>query len=270
MTSHWSNMSWRTIFPSAIPVSNPPGAPVNVSTCKTGSTSINLLFCDGLPSSSILEIVGESGAGKTQLCISSAVASASMGRRVLYIDSCNGIAGTRLEELVAARYATLMPIQRVHRFSSDRILLTFSFYRKNSTTVGGTTALSRKSTMSGILRDSYCSDVLSRIRIQRARDPWTLLDILTAAAESHVNARAHRSVGSNKRVRRSSSSASSSSSSSVINSVVAASPHTSYDLIVIDCLHTLIAPYAGLGGVLSIGGSSSGGGGKVMYPINRT
>ena len=129
--------------------------------------------------------------------------------------------------------------------------------------------------MSGILRDSYCSDVLSRIRIERARDPWTLLDILTAAAESHVNARAHRSVGSNKRVRRSSSSgsassSSSSSSSSVINSVVAASPHTSYDLIVIDCLHTLIAPYAGLGGVLSTGGSSSGGGGKVMYPINRT
>jgi hypothetical protein len=134
--------------------------------------------------------------------------------------------------------------------------------------------------MSGMLRDSYCSDVLSRIRIERARDPWTLLAILTAASESHVNARAHRSVGSKKRVRRSSSggsasaSSSSSNSSSVINSmqsppVVAASPHTSYDLIVIDCLHSLIAPYVGLGGVRSTGSSSSGGGGgKVMYSID--
>ena len=161
-----------------------------------------------------------------------------------------------------------------------------SSHRKNSTTVGGTTALSRKTTLKATLKDSYCSDVLSRIRIERVRDPWTLLTILTAAAESHVNARARRSVGSNKRARRSSSSSSSSSASasssssssssrSVIGSmqsppVVALSPHTSYDLIVVDCLHTLVAPYAGLGGVLSAGSSGGGGGGmRFLSLINQ-
>ena len=59
--------------------------------------------------------------------------------------------------------------------------------------------------------------------------------------------------------------------------VVTASPHTSYDLIVVDCLHTLVAPYIGLGGVLSAGGSGSGsgsgsggGGGRVLISYQHT
>ena len=164
--------------------------------------------------------------------------------------------------------------------------------------------------MSGLLRDSYCSDVLSRIRIERARDPWTLLAILTAAAESHVNSQTRRGVRQSKRARRSSgghgnnssnvtsassassssananasasatattsSSSSSSSSNTVIGlmqspPVVTTSPHTSYDLIVVDCLHTLVAPYIGLGGVLSAGGSGgASGGGRVHMSSNPT
>lgn len=46
---------------------------------------------------------GLSGSGKTQLCLSSAISAAWIGKKVLYIDSGNGVTALRLDQLMVLR-----------------------------------------------------------------------------------------------------------------------------------------------------------------------
>ena len=218
--------SWHT-WPSAAPLSTNTHRP-----CSSGCAAFDSLFVHGLPSSSVIEIVGGSGSGKTALCLSAVCATASMGKRVLAIDTSNGFAETRLLELISA-----------HRNSNS----------SESGVAGSTTAsgLSRKSSMSSILRDRHCADVLSRIVIQRARDPWASLALLAAVADGHPAASSRRVAGrGTKRTR-----------NGVDNRPLGSgtgAEDCNYDLVVVDCLHTLLAPYVTVGGMGATAGATAG------------
>ena len=125
----------------------------------TGFHTVDSLFVDGWPDRMVIEIVGGSGSGKTQLCMAAVVAAASTGATVLAIDTCNGITQTRLLELVATA-------RNIHQPS-----------------LSAGQDLQRKASVSSLLKDSATSDILSRIYIARARDPWTLLDLLARAVD---------------------------------------------------------------------------------------
>lgn len=217
-------ISWQTSWSSAVPDSTDTHRP-----CHSGSVALDGLFVHGLPSSSVIEIIGGSGSGKTALCLSTICATAAMGKRVLAIDTSNGFAKTRLLELIAS-----------HRSASGGIVA-------GSSNVSGSTSLSRKSSMSSLFRDG--SDILSRIVLMRARDPWTLLTLLTTAADGHRTADTRRvpvqQGGGDE------------NNQFLGNS---GAEDCSYDLIVVDCLYTLIAPYmavAGVGSANAVTGSAS-------------
>lgn len=69
-------------------------------------------LCGGLPSKSVTEIVGPSGAGKTQFCMMMACKSAmpvalgGNGGRVVYLDTEGSFSASRLREIAAARYGS--------------------------------------------------------------------------------------------------------------------------------------------------------------------
>ena len=168
------------------------GAPSSSSGCRrwSGSEAVDSLFMDGWPRASVVEVVGGAGSGKTQLCMAVMVAAASTGATVLAIDTCNGFTHARLLDLaVAAR----------------------------SSGSGGGNALQRKASETSLLKDSQVADTLSRIHVARARDPWTLLDLLTHAADGPVPQQQPQSSH--------------------------APPSPKYDVVVVDCLHSAFAPY---------------------------
>jgi RecA/RadA recombinase len=151
---------------------------------------VDKLFMDGWPRASVVEVVGGAGSGKTQLCMAVMVAAASTGATVLAIDTCNGFTHARLLDLaVAAR----------------------------STGSGGGNALQRKASETSLLKDSQVADTLSRIHVARARDPWTLLDLLSHAADGPVPQQQPQPSH--------------------------APPSPTYDVVVVDCLHAAFAPY---------------------------
>jgi Rad51 len=58
--------------------------------------SVDELLSGGIRSGQLTELVGESGSGKTQLCLSTAVATAVHGGRVWYLDTSNSLRSERL------------------------------------------------------------------------------------------------------------------------------------------------------------------------------
>ncbi|KAG5177690.1 P-loop containing nucleoside triphosphate hydrolase protein [Tribonema minus] len=70
---------------------------------QMGCSSIDGLLGGGLALQQVTEVVGQTGAGKTQLCMSAAAVAASSGIGVLYIDTTNGCSPRRLQEIAAAR-----------------------------------------------------------------------------------------------------------------------------------------------------------------------
>eukprot|EP00752_Nemacystus_decipiens_P005384 g4881.t1 len=71
----------------------------------TGSDSLDCLLCKGLMLHHVVEVVGRSSSGKTQLCLTAAVAAASHGIGVLYLDTANGCSVRRMQQIARARYA---------------------------------------------------------------------------------------------------------------------------------------------------------------------
>eukprot|EP00903_Cladosiphon_okamuranus_P012947 g12088.t1 len=71
----------------------------------TGSDSLDCLLCKGLMLHHVVEVVGRSSSGKTQLCLTAAVAAASHGIGVLYLDTANGCNVRRMQQIARARYA---------------------------------------------------------------------------------------------------------------------------------------------------------------------
>ncbi|CAM9630520.1 unnamed protein product [Ectocarpus fasciculatus] len=71
----------------------------------TGSDSLDSLLCKGLMLHHVVEVVGRSSSGKTQLCLTAAVAAASHGIGVLYIDTANGCSVRRMQQIARSRYA---------------------------------------------------------------------------------------------------------------------------------------------------------------------
>ncbi|CAM9669472.1 unnamed protein product [Ectocarpus sp. 12 AP-2014] len=81
----------------------------------TGSDSLDNLLCKGLMLHHVVEVVGRSSSGKTQartnccccgaLCLTAAVAAASHGIGVLYIDTANGCSVRRMQQIARSRYA---------------------------------------------------------------------------------------------------------------------------------------------------------------------
>ncbi|CAN0413954.1 unnamed protein product [Ectocarpus sp. 12 AP-2014] len=82
----------------------------------TGSDSLDNLLCKGLMLHHVVEVIGRSSSGKTQartnrwccraqLCLTAAVAAASHGIGVLYIDTANGCSVRRMQQIARSRYA---------------------------------------------------------------------------------------------------------------------------------------------------------------------
>ncbi|KAI3429497.1 hypothetical protein D9Q98_005586 [Chlorella vulgaris] len=74
------------------------------SLLETGCQGIDSeLLRGGLRGGQLVEVCGESAAGKTQLCISAAAAAARAQRRVVYVDSSNALSGRRLAQVLLAQ-----------------------------------------------------------------------------------------------------------------------------------------------------------------------
>jgi len=61
-----------------------------------GCASLDALLEGGLREGQVLELYGDSGSGKTQLCLSACAQTIARGERVLYIDTSNAFTATRL------------------------------------------------------------------------------------------------------------------------------------------------------------------------------
>lgn len=76
----------------------------------TGIEPLDIHLCGGLPSRSITEIVGPSGAGKTQFCLMMTVTATlpedlgGRGGKVIYIDTEGAFNAGRLQEIASSRF----------------------------------------------------------------------------------------------------------------------------------------------------------------------
>lgn len=65
-----------------------------------GCTKIDEMLQGGLLEGHVMEVFGDAGTGKTQLCHTAAAVTASRGERVLYIDTGNSFRASRLVNIV--------------------------------------------------------------------------------------------------------------------------------------------------------------------------
>ena len=64
----------------------------------TGCDAIDGLLGGGLRQGEVIEIVGPSASGKTQVCLSAAASFAALGHRVVYVDTGGGFSATRIKQ----------------------------------------------------------------------------------------------------------------------------------------------------------------------------
>lgn len=74
-------------------------------TLSTGSDALDEVLDGGLRTTEVTEVVGRSGCGKTQLCLTAAVAAALKGHSVVYLDATNGFSARRCLEIARHRAA---------------------------------------------------------------------------------------------------------------------------------------------------------------------
>jgi len=72
-----------------------------------GCDAIDELFSLGLREGMVFEVVGETSAGKTQICLAAAAVRALHGERVLYVDTTNGFSAARVARLCRVQRAVL-------------------------------------------------------------------------------------------------------------------------------------------------------------------
>ncbi len=155
-----SPKSWSD-FPSAIPDANAT-LPLPRS---TGFLSVDTVLDGGLPSHKLVEVLGMSGSGKTQFCLSTAIACARCGLKVLILNTSNDIS-----------------IYRIRR------MLDF--------------AMSQDQRLSTEQRQDIKLHILSNLFVQPVFDLWSAMDLLCKVRELQL-----------------------------------------YDVVLVDSLHHLVAPY---------------------------
>jgi RecA/RadA recombinase len=73
----------------------------DIQSCPTGWTSLDQVFGGrGLPTHAVIQVLGMCGSGKTQVALSTAVACACSGKRVLFIDTGNGFNHSRVDQMM--------------------------------------------------------------------------------------------------------------------------------------------------------------------------
>lgn len=70
---------------------------------STGDENIDKWFNGGIPTRAVTEFYGRFRSGKTQICYSTATYTASIGKKVLYIDTENTFNPARVDEICEAR-----------------------------------------------------------------------------------------------------------------------------------------------------------------------
>jgi len=63
----------------------------------TGCDGVDDLLGGGLRQGQVTELTGETGTGKTQLCLSAAASAAALGHRVVYVDTGGGFSASRIK-----------------------------------------------------------------------------------------------------------------------------------------------------------------------------
>lgn len=84
-------------------------------TCAHTHNSLDTLLRGGLREGHLIEVFGESGSGKTQLCLTATCEMLRRGERVLYVDTSNAVHVQRLETMLAAGPQTSQqPLDGLH------------------------------------------------------------------------------------------------------------------------------------------------------------
>lgn len=138
--------SW-TALPSPVhaDVATDVSSGANIRYCPTGWKGLDDALGGGVPDHEVLQILGNSNSGKTQVIINVAISAALNGMKVLLIDTSNSIFLPRLVKLV--EYYLFLERQQ-KKFDDGEKLLLFN-------------------------------KTLTNIVIEKAFDVWSLLDLLT-------------------------------------------------------------------------------------------
>ncbi|EFJ52146.1 hypothetical protein VOLCADRAFT_103167 [Volvox carteri f. nagariensis] len=77
----------------------------SIQVLPTGCAAIDTLLGGGLREGTLVEVAGETGSGKTQLCLSAAATTAYRGEAVLYVDCTGSFAPERIVQMAEAEAA---------------------------------------------------------------------------------------------------------------------------------------------------------------------
>lgn len=91
---------------------------VNKKNMSTGSANLDSLLGDGLPLGLITHLYGPAGSGKTNICLSSAIACVKNGLEVLYIDTEGSFNIQRFEQIAQGRAKEISKKIYLHRPNS--------------------------------------------------------------------------------------------------------------------------------------------------------
>ncbi len=88
---------------SAYDMDDGSGSVSAICCARSGVGALDSALRGGFRAGHVTELVGQSGAGKTQFCMTASILAAASGRRVVYIDTENKFRPQRLMEIVQAR-----------------------------------------------------------------------------------------------------------------------------------------------------------------------
>lgn len=80
------------------------------TTPTTQPHSLDTLLRGGLREGHLIEVFGQAGSGKTQLCLTATCETLRRGERVLYVDTSNAVSLHRLETMLAPQTASQQPL----------------------------------------------------------------------------------------------------------------------------------------------------------------
>lgn len=157
----------------------------HIGECHTsGCTDIDRLLSGGFFGGQVTEVVGRSGTGKTQLCMTAALAcvSSNMVNTVLYIDTTNAVSASRMKQMFLHRKREQTFVGHYlaqHPEMHGRLVSPFPTVTEEAGQVASSL------------------DALSRVFIRHAFDYLELLDLLKQLAEDLKSSNRRRSAASN-------------------------------------------------------------------------
>eukprot|EP00968_Pinguiococcus_pyrenoidosus_P019472 scaffold2119_cov264-Pinguiococcus_pyrenoidosus.AAC.2 len=127
---------------------------------RSGSKALDDCIGGGFRSGEMVEVVGPSGVGKTQLALSAAMCAALRGDEVLYVDTGNVFQAKRAAQIGLEQLALHVDLlEEAERAARDR-----------------------RGASAELTAEHMVSRAMSRIQVIRAFDAFSLLDALYAAA----------------------------------------------------------------------------------------